>query len=152
MRAVDHDHAGQGKAGEGGGLMGMTPEELKATLPPALWKEVAPQLGYDQNAKPKRRKFGNQPVYVDGRRFDSKAEARRYEELIRLHAAGEILWFCMQPVFRLPGGIEYRRLLAGCGKDRSPEVGWALSGQWQYHALCPYRTPRCQKPREFDKR
>jgi len=86
----------------------ITADELRAALPPPLWAKVAKQLGIGEAVQPKRRKYGNQPVVVDGRRFDSKAEARRYEELLRLHAAGKIRWFCLQPVFRLPGGIEYR--------------------------------------------
>ena len=89
-------------------MPGLTLDELRAALPPPLWAKVEAQLGIGKVARPKRRKYGNQPTYVDGRRFDSKAEARRYEELLRLQAAGEILWFCLQPTFRLPGGIEYR--------------------------------------------
>ncbi|HUX02159.1 MAG TPA: DUF1064 domain-containing protein [Phycisphaerae bacterium] len=91
-------------------MSSLTLDELRAALPAPLMKKIEAQLDLGQAAKfrSKRRKYGNQPVYVDGRRFDSKAEARRYEELMRLHAAGEILWFCLQPVFRLPGGIEYR--------------------------------------------
>ena len=89
-------------------MPGLTMDELRAALPPPLMRQVEAQLGAARPARPKRRKYGNQPVVVDGRWFQSKAEARRYEELLRLHAAGEILWFCLQPVFRLPGGIEYR--------------------------------------------
>ena len=86
----------------------LTSDELRAIVPPDLWKEVEAQLGLSKTARPKRRKYGNVPVYVDGRRFDSKAEARRYEELRLLQSAGEIDWFCLQPTFILPGGIEYR--------------------------------------------
>ena len=98
-------------------MSNLTMDELRAALPPPLVRQVEAQLGAARPARPKRRKYGNQPVYVDGRRFDSKAEARRYEELFRLHAAGEILWFCLQPVFRLPGGIEYRPDFIVCRKD-----------------------------------
>ena len=90
-------------------MSGLTADELKAALPPELWAKVAAQLGIGKAAKPKRRsKYGNVPTYVDGHRFDSKAEARRYEELRLLQSAGTIDWFCLQPTFVLPGGIEYR--------------------------------------------
>ncbi|HUX00093.1 MAG TPA: DUF1064 domain-containing protein [Phycisphaerae bacterium] len=85
----------------------ITSEELKAALPPALYAKVQAQLGIV--AKPKRRsKYGNVPTWVDGFRFDSKAEARRYETLVRLQAAGEVDWFCLQPTFILAGGVQYR--------------------------------------------
>lgn len=38
---------------------------------------------------------------VDGFLFDSRAEARRYSELIILERAGEIKSLCLQPVFQL---------------------------------------------------
>lgn len=37
-----------------------------------------------------RSKYGNQPIVVDGIRFDSQKEWTRYEELLRLRKAGEI--------------------------------------------------------------
>ena len=54
-----------------------------------------------------RSKYRNIPIMVDGLRFSSKAEARRYGELKILQAAGEVFWFMLQPRFRLPGGIVY---------------------------------------------
>jgi hypothetical protein len=53
-------------------------------------------------------KYRNVAVYVDGYRFDSKLEARRYAQLKQLQAAGEVKWFICQVPFRLPGGIVYR--------------------------------------------
>lgn len=44
-------------------------------------------------------KYRNQPVEIDGIRFDSKAEARRYQELILLERAGEIKDLVLQPRF-----------------------------------------------------
>lgn len=41
-------------------------------------------------ATPKRRKFLNRPVVLDGMRFDSKAEAGRWVYLLNLQAMGEI--------------------------------------------------------------
>ncbi len=40
--------------------------------------------------KPRLSKFRNRSCYVDGRRFDSEAEARRYGELKLLWKAGKI--------------------------------------------------------------
>ena len=46
-------------------------------------------------------KYRNKPVEVDGIRFASKAEARRYGELKLLERAGEIADLRLQPPFRL---------------------------------------------------
>lgn len=53
-------------------------------------------------------KYRNVATVVDGQRFDSRLEAKRYQELKQLRAAGEVKWFICQPPFRLPGGITYR--------------------------------------------
>lgn len=47
------------------------------------------------------RKYRNTPVEVDGVKFDSKAEARRYGELLLLLRAGEIAGLEVQPKFVL---------------------------------------------------
>lgn len=46
-------------------------------------------------------KFGNEPTVVDGMRFASKAEARRYQWLKLAQAAGEIAELECQPRFPL---------------------------------------------------
>lgn len=56
----------------------------------------------------KASKFGNQPVLIDGQRFDSKLEGKRYLELKLMKAAGEVLYFLRQVPFLLPGGVIYR--------------------------------------------
>lgn len=48
-----------------------------------------------------RSKYGAVKTLVDGIRFDSKAEARRYYELKLLQAAGEISDLTLQPRFPL---------------------------------------------------
>ncbi|HUX16936.1 MAG TPA: DUF1064 domain-containing protein [Phycisphaerae bacterium] len=115
-------------------MSSLTLDELRAVLPTATMRRIEAQLGIDKGARsrlasPKggRRKYGNEPTYVDGRRFDSKAEARRYAELVRLHAAGEVLWFCLQPTFRLPAGIDYRADFIVCRASLTPE----FDGPWQ---------------------
>lgn len=76
--------------------MGMFTSEQMKSFPP----QFAPP-----NSKP--RKYRNKPTVVDGIRFDSKAEAKRYGELKMLKQAGEVLWFARQVSFDLPGGIRY---------------------------------------------
>lgn len=55
----------------------------------------------------KRRKYGNTPVTVDGKRFDSKHEAEVYGELMLRRRAGELRLVLRQVSFDLPGGIRY---------------------------------------------
>ena len=47
------------------------------------------------------------PDEVDGIRFASRAEARRYKELKLLERAGKISGLKLQPVFQLHAGIKY---------------------------------------------
>ncbi len=69
-------------------------------------RETLARLSADMKAA-KKRKYRNVPTIVDGMRFDSKAEARRYGELKLLRQAGEVLWFVRQVPFHLPGNIRY---------------------------------------------
>ena len=55
----------------------------------------------------KRRKYGNQRVEVDGKKFDSKHEAEVYGELMLRRRAGELRVVLRQVSFDLPGGIRY---------------------------------------------
>lgn len=52
-------------------------------------------------AKPKRPKYGNLRTSVDGKRFDSAAEARQYGELLIREKAGEISGLDCQTRFPL---------------------------------------------------
>ena len=47
------------------------------------------------------RKYRNQPTHIDGLRFDSRKEGRRYGELKLLAQAGEIQGLEVHPVFKL---------------------------------------------------
>ena len=47
-------------------------------------------------------KYRNKPTFVDGIRFASKKEARRYQELKLLEKAGEISDLELQPRFEFP--------------------------------------------------
>lgn len=55
-------------------------------------------------ASGKRSKYHNTPTMVDGIRFDSKAEARRYGELRLAERAGEIAALKLQPSYLLEIG------------------------------------------------
>ena len=56
---------------------------------------------------PKRSKYGNRRVTVDGMRFDSQHEANVYQDLMVRVRSGELKTVCRQVKFDLPGGIVY---------------------------------------------
>lgn len=53
-------------------------------------------------------KYNASKVTVDGYRFDSRREARRYEELKQMEAAGKIAQLELQPRFELQPAFRYR--------------------------------------------
>ena len=55
----------------------------------------------------RRSKYGNVPTVVDGIRFASRAEARRYGELKLLERAGKIFALEVHPCFFLTADIKY---------------------------------------------
>ena len=58
--------------------------------------------------KPKRPKYGNRKVEIDGKKFDSKHEADYYfGVLLPLWRAGMLRMLTRQVPFDLPGGIRY---------------------------------------------
>ena len=77
----------------------------KENLRSALRKKLG--LTKATGAAAGRNKYGAKAVVVDGIRFASQAEAKRYQQLVTLMRANLILWFCRQPRFVLPGGVEY---------------------------------------------
>lgn len=62
----------------------------------------------EMEEKPKRRKYGNERVQVDGIMFDSRKEARYYEELMMRLKAGDLKLVLLQVPFILPGNIKYK--------------------------------------------
>lgn len=54
----------------------------------------------------RRSKYRNKKVEIDGHTFDSKAEARYYSELKLREKAKDILFFRLQPRYRLLDGFE----------------------------------------------
>lgn len=70
-------------------------------------------LRADTNARkaaspPAPSKYRSTPTAVDGARFDSKLEARFYQQLKLERIAGTVLMFTRQMRFDLPGGVIYR--------------------------------------------
>lgn len=55
-----------------------------------------------------RHKYSAQKTELDGIRFDSKKEARYYQELKLRKMAGEVVFFLRQVPFHLPGNTVYR--------------------------------------------
>lgn len=54
-----------------------------------------------------KHKFRAKQTIVDDIIFSSKKEAKRYNQLILLQRAGEVLFFLRQVPFHLPGKIKY---------------------------------------------
>jgi hypothetical protein len=73
--------------------------EVVAQHPPC--KQISEPI---TEAKISKNKYGAVPTIVDGIRFDSKREARYYEQLKLRKAAGEVLYFLRQVPIHLPGG------------------------------------------------
>jgi hypothetical protein len=61
------------------------------------WDKYVPPV----KATPKRHKYGAVPTEVDGVKFASKKEAKRYAELKALEKAGEIRQLVLQPTYPL---------------------------------------------------
>jgi hypothetical protein len=53
-------------------------------------------------------KYRNEPIIVDGKRFDSRLEADFYVVLNQAYTAGSVRWFVRQVPFELQGGVRYR--------------------------------------------
>ena len=68
-------------------------------------------------------KFNAKPTTVDGIRFASMAEARRYSELKMLEKAGEIAHLTLQPTFPL--------YVWDCEKKQDVQIGKWI-GDFQY--------------------
>lgn len=54
-----------------------------------------------------KHKFKAIPTELDGIKFASKKEAKRYRELELLKKSGELLFFLRQVPFHLPGNVKY---------------------------------------------
>ena len=54
-----------------------------------------------------KNKYRAIPTVIDGIRFASKSEAKRYGQLKLLQMAGEIRWFTCQVPFNVGAGVRY---------------------------------------------
>ena len=68
---------------------------------------IEPIAHLPEHRKPKRPKYGNRKVEIDGMKFDSVHEADVYLGLTMRVKAGELKCVCRQVPFDLPGGIKY---------------------------------------------
>ncbi len=68
--------------------------------------QASPALAPAQD-QARRSKYGNQKTESGGKRFDSKHEAKVYEQLRLRCLAGEFIALGCQVAFYLPGGIKY---------------------------------------------
>jgi hypothetical protein len=57
---------------------------------------------------PRRKKYGNVKTEIDGIKFDSKAEGRRYRQLKLMEQAGAMHGLILQKPFVLHAGIVYK--------------------------------------------
>ena len=72
------------------------PDASEREIDAATYRERYGQTANDLVPK-LRSKYRNEPTEVDGRKFDSLAEARRYRELTWLRDAGKISQLRLQP-------------------------------------------------------
>ena len=91
-----------------------------ADLPPAIVQQVRAKLAAEPPLTPLQQllaggrapdratsKYSAQAVVIDGWRFDSKLEGRRYEQLKLQQAAGEIRYFLRQVPFWIAPRVRY---------------------------------------------
>lgn len=70
-------------------------------LSPAAQQQVARKLAAQNVREPKQQKYHNQPDERNGIHFDSRKEARRYDDLMLMLKAGTIRELKLQPQFTL---------------------------------------------------
>lgn len=83
---------------------GITPKTAPTCCQPARASGITLEGGEE---KPRRQKYGNRRVEVDGMKFDSQHEAQVYAELMLRVRAGALKVVLRQVAFDLPGGIRY---------------------------------------------
>ena len=78
------------------------------TIHPPFYIPAPPLPAAETDEKPKRQKYGNRRVEIDGMKFDSQHEAKYYfSVLVPRIRAGELAYVLRQVPFELPGGIKY---------------------------------------------
>lgn len=104
----------------------MTEEEYKAFVQrrqanrgPLHGQALAEATGEE---KPKRSKYGNRRVEVDGKKFDSQHEANVYQDFMLRVKSGELKTVLRQVPFDLPGGIRYMADFVAIDQDNRVTV------------------------------
>ena len=93
--------------------MGLNSQDI-ARLGPRAQKQLLQKLGAQQRQR--QSKYNNEPTTVNGIKFDSRKEARRYEELMVMLRAGEIknlrlqAQYTLQESFITPEGTRIRAI------------------------------------------
>ena len=88
----------------------MTEEEYAGLMARRQVDDIAGAMARRNAAaeRPKRAKYGNRRVEIDGMKFDSQHEADYYfTNLLILYRAGRLKLLARQVPFDLPGGIKY---------------------------------------------
>lgn len=80
--------------------MALKGEDL-ARLSPDAQRQIYQKTVAAQRERSAKKKYNNQPTERNGIKFDSRKEAKRYEELMFLRQAGEIDNLKLQPQFTL---------------------------------------------------
>lgn len=94
--------------------MGLSEKDL-ARLGPRAQRQLLEKLGAQQRRQ-SQAKYHNEPTVVNGIRFDSRKEARRYDELMVMLRAGEIrnlrlqAQYTLQESFITPEGTRIRAI------------------------------------------
>lgn len=98
----------------------------------------------------RQNKYGNQKVELDGIKFDSKKEARRYAELKLMEKAGEIKdlelqkEFVIQPSFMDGNGRRQTAI-----KYRADFVYWKVDGNDLTYIIEDVKSPATRKDRVY---
>jgi len=74
-----------------------------------------------------RHKFGAKPTVSDGIRFDSKLEARYYEQIKLRKRAGEVLFSCVRCRYICQGGRSWLLISKSFGVTEAFTL-WTLKG------------------------
>lgn len=80
------------------------PESMRRLLPERALEPLAKTV---PEPPARASKYGAIATTVDGIRFDSKKEARFYEQLKLRKAAGEVAYWLRQVPLHMPGGTRY---------------------------------------------
>lgn len=75
------------------------------------YMEYLEKRGVKTARQKKKTKYGSKKTWIDGICFDSRLEAKYYNNLKLLHQAGAIKGFCRQPEFVLAEGNEEDRAI-----------------------------------------